>query len=69
MRSEGDEDENPMFIRIVQMLGVEECIAMCGKPSTNQGQEGRTSQSGPHSMAGGPRRQQDHRSCCISRTG
>ena len=39
------------------------------KPSTNQGLEGRTWQSGADSMGGGPQHRRDHRLCCISRMG
>ena len=66
MRSDGDEDENAMFIRNLD-AGVEGCMEICGKPITNQGPRESTWQSGAHSMAGGPQRQRDHRSCCISR--
>jgi hypothetical protein len=66
MRSDGD--GNAMLIRNVD-AEVEECMEIRRKYSTNQGLEGRIWQSGAHSMGGGPRRQRDHRSCCISRMG
>ena len=66
MRSDGD--VNAMLIRNAD-AGVEECMEIRRKSSTNQGLEGRIWQSGADSMGGGPRRQRDHRSCCISRMG